>query len=174
MNKTNIILTGFMGTGKSSMGRLLAQRLGYRFVDTDQLIEEQIGHSIAELFTRQGEAAFRKLEAKLVEELAQQNRLVIATGGGLVLNPDNVNRLSQTGRIFCLTARPEEILERVSGQQHIRPLLQETDPLAKIKELLEQRAPSYRQFPQISTSNLNPEQLLDNLLRRIAAEDQVQ
>jgi len=171
MNKTNIILTGFMGTGKSTLGRLLAERLDYRFVDTDQLIEEQIGQSIADLFAQQGEGAFRNLEARLVQDLSQKRELVIATGGGLVLNPDNVTVLSQTGRIFCLTATPEEILERISSQQHIRPLLQDPDPLARITELLEQRDASYRQFPQISTSGLSHEQLLNKLLRCIAAGD---
>ena len=167
MSKTNIILTGFMGTGKSTLGRLLAAKLGYQFVDTDQLIEEQIGHSIAELFANQGEAAFRRLEAELVTELAQKRRLVIATGGGLILNPNNVSTLLQTGQIFCLTARPEEILERISSQQHIRPLLEDPDPLSRIEELLEQRGPSYRQFPQISTSGLDLEQLREEILRRI-------
>jgi len=172
MDKTNIILTGFMGTGKSTLGRLLAQKLGYRFVDTDQLIEEQIGQSISELFLQQGEEAFRKLEAKRVKGLATQSELVIATGGGLVLNPDNVAALSRTGRIFCLTATPEEILERISRQQHIRPLLQDPDPLDRIKELLEQRAPSYQKFPQISTSKINVGQLLNKILSIIATENQ--
>ncbi len=170
MSKTNIILTGFMGTGKSTLGRLLAVKLGYRFVDTDQLIEAQIGQSIAELFAQQGEAAFRRLEAELVEDLAQKSRLVIATGGGLVLNPDNVTTLARTGLIFCLTALPQEILERISCQQQIRPLLQDPDPLARIKELLEKRGPSYRQFPQISTSGVDLEQLLAELLQRIGLD----
>ena len=165
MSPTNIILTGFMGTGKSTLGRLLAKRVGYEFIDTDALIEEQIGQTITELFQTQGEAAFRKLESELVEEMAQREGLVIATGGGLVLDPKNVARLSKTGKIICLTASPEEILARVTKVPNSRPLLQETDPLAKIIELLQQRNAVYQQFPQLSTSKQTREQLIFKLLK---------
>ena len=164
MSQPNIILTGFMGTGKSTLGRLLAQKIGYDFVDTDTEIEKQTGQSIANLFQTQGETAFRKLESELVAKLAQQGGLVIATGGGLVLNPKNVAALSKTGRIVCLTASPEEILARVSKQPETRPLLLEKDPLAKIIELLRQREAVYKQFPQLSTSALSPEKLVDEIL----------
>lgn len=171
MSTKNIILTGFMGTGKSTLGRRLAARLGFRFVDTDLLIEERIGQTIADLFATQGEAAFRRLETDLAKELADQSGLVIATGGGLVLNPLNVKILQQSGLILCLTATPEEILERISRQQHIRPLLQDPAPLNKIRELLAQRDSCYQQFPQVSTSGQNHEQLLGALLRKIHEED---
>ena len=164
MPRSNIILTGFMGTGKSTLGRLLAQKIGYDFVDTDIQIEKQIGQSITNIFQTQGEAAFRQLESELVEELAQQEGLVIATGGGLVLNPKNIVALSQTGRIICLTASPEEILARISKQPETRPLLLEKDPLAKINELLSQRDVVYKQFPQLSTSALSPDKLVDEIL----------
>jgi len=164
MPRPNIILTGFMGTGKSTLGRLLAQRINYDFIDTDTQIEKQVGQSITNLFQTQGEAAFRELESKLAEELAQKEGLVIATGGGLVLNPKNVAVLSQTGRIICLTASPEEILARVSKQPDTRPLLLEKDPQAKIIEILHQRDVVYRQFPQLSTSKQTPEQLIEKLL----------
>ena len=164
MPRSNIILTGFMGTGKSTLGRLLAQKIGYDFVDTDIQIEKQTGQSITTLFQTQGEATFRQLESELVEELAQQEGLVIATGGGLVLNPKNVAALCQTGRIICLTASPEEILTRISKQPETRPLLLEKDPLAKINELLRQRDVVYKQFPQLSTSALSPDKLVDEIL----------
>lgn len=167
MLEKNIILTGFMGTGKSTLGRLLAQRLGYRFIDTDSEIEARIGHSIARLFSERGEASFRQLEEELVAELAEQSGLVISTGGGLVLNPRNVTALRKNGQIICLTATPEEILARVSAQEHIRPLLQEADPLKKIRELLRQRSAAYAQFPQLPTSGRTPEELIDRLLERI-------
>ncbi len=167
MSQPNIILTGFMGTGKTTLGRLLAERLGYEFIDTDTLIETQIGQTIAELFQTEGEAAFRKLESKLVEELAQKEGLVIATGGGLVLDPKNVANLSESGQIICLTASPEEILARVSKQQDVRPLLQEEDPQAKIIELLQQRDSTYRQFTQLSTSDLPLNELVNEILTLI-------
>ena len=170
MSQPNIILTGFMGTGKTTLGRLLAERLGYEFIDTDTLIEAQIDQTIAELFQTEGEAAFRKLESKLVEELALKEGLVIATGGGLVLDPNNVAALGKTGKIICLTASPEEILARVSKQQGARPLLQEKDPQAKIIQLLQQRDSVYRQFPQLSTSKLSHEELINRLVRLTQAE----
>jgi len=123
MSQPNIILTGFMGTGKSTVGRLLAKKTGYRFVDTDTLIEQQTGKTITEIFTTQGEKAFRHLETELVKKLAKKGGQVIATGGGLVLNPDNVKELSRTGKIFCLTATADEILQRVKQQENTRPLL---------------------------------------------------
>lgn len=167
MSQQNIILTGFMGTGKTTLGLLLAEKIGYHFVDTDAEIEQQIGITIAELFQTQGEAAFRRLESELVKELSKKEGLVIATGGGLVLNPNNVAELSKTGQIICLTASPEEILARVSKQQSVRPLLQEADPQAKIIELLQQRDTVYQLFSQLSTSGLSPDKLVDEILTLI-------
>ena len=164
MSQQNIILTGFMGTGKTTVGQLLAQKIGYTFVDTDALIEEQIGQAISELFATQGEETFRQLEVELVQQLAKRDGLVIATGGGLILNSDNVDLLSRTGTIFCLTASPENILSRIAQQQHIRPLLQEDNPLKKIKELLKQRNSIYRQFKQIDTTRAMPEELVKAIL----------
>ncbi|WP_321391896.1 shikimate kinase [uncultured Desulfuromusa sp.] len=169
MPRHNIILTGFMGTGKTTLGRLLAKRIDYDFVDTDTLIEEQTGLSIAKLFETRGETAFRKLEANLVEDLALKEGQVLATGGGLVLNPHNVKVLAATGHIICLTAAPEDILARVSQQQNLRPLLSEKDPQTKINELLRQRDTVYKQFPQLSTSAQTLEQLIDKLLKLIDA-----
>ncbi len=165
MTQPNIILTGFMGTGKTTLGRLLAEKIGYQFIDTDTQIERETRKTITELFKTQGEAAFRKLESELVEGLAQKEGLVIATGGGLVLDPNNVAVLSKTGKIICLTASPEEILARVAKQQDVRPLLQEKDPKAKIIDLLQQRDSVYRQFPQLSTSELSREELINQLVR---------
>ncbi len=165
MPQPNIILTGFMGTGKTTLGLLLAKRIDYEFIDTDAMIEGQIGQTITELFQKRGEAAFRKLESELVEKLAQKEGLVIATGGGLVLNPRNVALLRKTGKIICLTASPEEILVRVTKSPNVRPLLQEEDPQAKIIELLRQRSSVYQQFLQLSTSDLSPDKLVEEILR---------
>ncbi len=167
MSQKNIILTGFMGTGKSTLGRRLALELGYRFIDTDTEIESRVGRTIAELFQEQGEQIFRQREEELVRELARQQGLVISTGGGLVMNPRNVTALQASGQIICLTASPEEILERVSAQQHIRPLLQEKNPLNKIKVMLQERDPIYSSFKQFSTSKKTQEELVSQLLEWI-------
>ncbi len=168
-NQPNIILTGFMGTGKSTIGKLLAKRLGRRFIDTDQLIEEVNAMSIAELFAQRGEDAFRQLETQLAIELAEQRAVVIATGGGFLLNPINVEALESSGLIFCLTAAPEQILERLSADNEVskRPLLAEGDPLERITQLLEQRAGQYGQFTQIRTDGLNPDEICDCILAAI-------
>ena len=108
----NIVLTGFMGTGKTTVGRLLAEQLGYEFVDTDRVIEERHG-PIGDLFRSAGEAAFRHIERELASELADRERLVIATGGRMMLDPHNVASLSRNGRVFCLVATPDEIFDRV-------------------------------------------------------------
>jgi len=164
----NIILTGFMATGKTSVGRILASQLGYEFVDTDQLIESRIGMTIAELFQEQGEAAFRKMESDLARELADKSGLVIATGGRFMLVGDNANILGKTGRVFCLVATPEEILKRAEIDSNVRPLLQVSNPLEQIVQLLQERKAGYRQFPQFGTSGKNPETIAEDLLEIIA------
>jgi len=159
----NIILTGFMATGKTSVGRTLASQIGYDFVDTDELIESRIGMSIAEFFQEKGEAAFREMESVLARELADQSGLVISTGGRFMLDGDNAVVLGKTGRVFCLVATPEEILERAEGDSHERPLLQVPNPLEHIVELLQQRKKGYGQFPQFVTSEKSPETVAGDL-----------
>jgi shikimate kinase len=139
----NLALVGFMGTGKSAVGRLVATELGFAFVDTDELIEERVGRRIADLFAQEGEAAFRRLEGETVVELALRRDTVIATGGGLVVNPDNLASLKSHALVVCLWASPGLIFERTRHASH-RPLLQTTDPLARIGELLAAREPAYR------------------------------
>ena len=140
----NIALIGFMGTGKSSVGRLLAAHLRFRFVDTDELIESRAGRSIADIFAQAGEEVFRGIERQVVSELAKSNRTVISTGGGLAANPENMASLKEHALVVCLWASPEAIWERVHTQTH-RPLLQGADPMLKIRELLAKREPFYRQ-----------------------------
>ena len=157
MDKTrrieNLALIGFMGTGKSSVGQLVADLMNFAFVDTDALIEEQSGHAIGDLFAAQGEPAFRAWEAKIVGDLSKLNRTVIATGGGLPINPANFNSLKSHSLLVCLWLSPEKIWERVRDQSH-RPLLKETDPEAKIRSLLAERAPIYRQADVLINSGL--------------------
>ncbi len=143
-NIVNLALIGFMGTGKSSVGRLVAEQLRFEFLDTDELIEARAGKSITEIFAKNGEPAFRELEQRLVAELATRTRTVIATGGGLPVNPANLESLKQHALVICLWASPEKVFERVHAQTH-RPLLQELDPQAKIRTLLSARDPFYRQ-----------------------------
>ncbi|MGB1251777.1 MAG: shikimate kinase [Candidatus Promineifilaceae bacterium] len=161
----NIILTGFMGTGKTTVGKLLATRLGYAFVDTDQVIEEQAGRSISRIFAELGEAAFRQIERDVAKQLAERDQLIISTGGGMMLDPANVAALSRTGRIFCLVATPEEILLRITGDdEHVRPLLEVQNPGERIVEILSQREQKYRRFPQVSTSGKPPANVASDLL----------
>ena len=139
----NLALIGFMGTGKTSIGRLVAEHLHFDFVDTDELIESSTGKTITEIFSQQGEPAFRQLEVRVVEELAARTRTVISTGGGLPVNPANLTSLKQHALVVCLWASPEKIFERVRNQNH-RPLLHDPEPLAKIRALLTAREPFYR------------------------------
>jgi len=160
----HIILTGFMGTGKSTLGRLLASRLGRGFVDTDALIEARCGRTIAQLFAEKGEAAFRAWESAIAQELAQETGLVIATGGGLMLNEANAAALSHKSLVICLTADPTTILARIQQLPGERPLLNTANPLERIHTLLNERASLYNRFPQIATDQQTPEQIVDEIL----------
>jgi len=140
----NLALVGFMGTGKSTIGRIVAEQMQFGFVDTDELIEEQIGRSISDIFAREGEAAFRQYEKQALEGLGRQRNLVIAAGGGLVADPANMESLKAHALVVWLVAAPETIWERVQTQTH-RPLLQGPDPMGKIRQLLAAREPAYRQ-----------------------------
>lgn len=140
----NLALIGFMGTGKSSVGRALAEQLNFRFLDTDEMIESRAGKTISEIFAQNGEPAFRELEKCVVADLQSQQKVVISTGGGLVTNLENLESLKTHSLVVCLWASPEGIWERVRNQSH-RPLLQTADPLAKIRDLLGKREAFYKQ-----------------------------
>jgi shikimate kinase len=140
----NIALVGFMGTGKSSVGRMVAEQLHFAFLDTDELIEFRAGKSVSAIFAEQGEPAFRKMEEAVVAELATRKRVVISTGGGVAAVPANLASLREHSLVVCLWASPEKIWERVRGQSH-RPLLREADPVEKIRQLLADREPFYKQ-----------------------------
>ena len=140
----NIALAGFMGAGKSSVGRLVAAELQFEFVDTDEVIERRTGVKISDIFAQHGEAVFRKFEHDLVHEMSTWSGKVISTGGGLVVDPVNLFSLKQHALVVCLWATPETIYQRTKHQSH-RPLLQAPDPLAKIRELLATREAAYKQ-----------------------------
>ena len=140
----NLALIGFMGTGKTSTGRLVAEQLQFEFLDTDELIQTQTGRTITDIFAKDGEPAFRALERQVVAELAKRSRTVISTGGGLPTNLENLESLKTHALVVCLWASAAKIWERVRNQSH-RPLLHDTDPQKKICDLLAVRAPFYRQ-----------------------------
>jgi shikimate kinase len=133
-----------MGSGKSSVGRLAADVLHFTFLDTDHVIEARAGKPVSDIFAQDGEPAFRQWEQRIVEELTRRDKTVIATGGGLPTDPANLASLKTHALVICLWASPETIWERVRAHDH-RPLLNEPDPLAKIRELLTTREPHYRQ-----------------------------
>ncbi len=149
----NIALIGFMGAGKTSVGRLVAEQLHFDYLDTDELIQSRTGRTITEIFSTDGEPAFRKMEQELVAELAARTKTVIATGGGLPVNPQNLAGLKTHALVVCLWASPEKIWERVKNQTH-RPLLQDADPQKKIRDLLAAREPFYKQADVLLNTEL--------------------
>jgi shikimate kinase len=138
----NIALTGFMGCGKTAVGRVVAKVSGFEFLDTDQFIEEHVGKTIPRIFEEQGEETFRRYEREVVVRLAERESTVIATGGGLLVNEKNMNTMKQYAMVFCLWASPDSIWRRVKDQSH-RPLLQAENPRGRIIDLLEERKPAY-------------------------------
>jgi shikimate kinase/3-dehydroquinate synthase len=160
----NVVVTGFMGTGKTRVGREVARRLGRPFVDMDAEIEARAGKPIPRIFAGDGEAAFRRMEAALCEELSAREGLVIATGGGALVNPISRERMMESGTVVCLTCAPEEILRRV-GSNAGRPLLDVTDSRAEIERLLEARREPYAAIPwQIDTTGLSVEEVADQVI----------
>lgn len=140
----NIILVGYMGCGKTTVGKNLARICDMTFLDTDELIEEQQGRSISEIFATDGEAAFRDMETNVLREMLEQKKggLVISTGGGMAVREENRALLKQLGMVFYLKAKPETVYERIKGDTK-RPLLQCEDPLSRIREMQEQRGSAY-------------------------------
>jgi shikimate kinase / 3-dehydroquinate synthase len=170
-DRRNVVLTGFMGTGKTTVGRLLADDLGYELVDTDRLIEQRHG-PITAIFAARGEEGFRSIEREVAAELAGRTGLVVATGGRMMLDPANVRALSANGRVFCLVATPEEVFERVAGDASgiERPLLEVPDPRQRIVELMSERAPDYRRFPQLVTDARAPHAVAHDLRAVVSAD----
>ena len=163
-----ITLIGMPGSGKTTVGRQLARRLGLPFFDSDHVIEERLGCSIREYFAREGEAAFRDLEQRVLAELAQGTRAVIATGGGAVLREANRECLRAAGPVVYLRSSPEELYRRLRHDT-TRPLLQVADPLAKLRELYEQRDPLYLQAAhfRIETGRPSVPRLVNMILMQL-------
>jgi len=183
---TKIILTGFMATGKSAVGHLVAKQLGWRFADTDQQIVARAGKPIATIFAEHGEPHFRALEREAIAMLVEHPRLcpqsgnplpeVISTGGGALVDPENCAMLKRIGIVMCLTARPEIIAARVGRSATRRPKLLEGNlPLEqRIRDLMTERAAAYaRADLTIDTSDLSPAQVADQLIEAFVAMEQL-
>lgn len=161
----NVILTGFMTTGKSAVGRRLAKALGYRFIDTDDVIVKKTGKAISRIFQENGEAHFRRLEREVLEDLTNAQGVVIATGGGMIVNKDNYRRLHELGPIICLEAIPEEILRRAGKGQNKRPLLAVSDPMEEITRLLNARKEAYAKADySVDTSKMSLDEVTQVVL----------
>jgi len=161
----NIILCGFMGTGKTTIGQIIAGRLGWSFVDTDQVIEERQGKAIRMIFAEAGEPYFRRLESDLCIELATWRQTVIATGGGTVVKPENRAALQRAGLVVCLDAPAEAIAARLAGVTD-RPMLAGDDPAARIRELLAMRVSAYSAIPcHVDTAGRSPEAIADEVIQ---------
>ena len=162
----NIFLVGPMGAGKSTIGKMLADRTGRKFIDADYVIVKKTGVEIDLIFEIEGETGFRKRECKLIEELTALDDIVLATGGGAVLSSENRNFLKQRGTVVYLQASAEQLFERTAKDKK-RPLLQTQDRLGKIKEILAAREPLYKEIADeiIATDGKNVKQIVDALCR---------
>ena len=161
----NIYLVGFMGTGKSAVGRELAKKQKSRFIDLDELIELKEQRSITDIFAREGEAYFRRLESRVLKEVAKEKNFVVGCGGGIVLNKNNIKTMKDTGIVICLSAKPEVILKRVCGCTH-RPLLNVDNPKERIGLLLKLRSPYYALADKtIDTSRLSIKEVTAKILK---------
>jgi shikimate kinase len=168
--RQNIIITGFMGSGKSIVAEELARKLRMEFIDMDRIIEERQGTSTADIFARYGEKYFRAQENKLVKELSQKENIVIATGGGTLLSSDNTRILSQRGQIICLYADSQTIYNRVKRKNN-RPLLKGKNVLSEINRLLEERKKIYDNIKwKIDTTNLNIQEVTDKIIALLKSE----
>ena len=168
----NIILVGFMASGKSHVGRILSERTGMALVDADSVIVERAGKSIEQIFADDGESAFRALERNVIAELCGGTGQIISAGGGAFVDPDNRQKMLNGGTVFCLQAQPETIYRRLrlddDTGQAVRPLLAGPDPLRRIRELLDQRAEAYGQAHHcIDTDELTPEEVAEQALNML-------
>ena len=171
--KTSIALIGFMGVGKTAVGEALAKRLNKEFIELDSLIEHQAGKPIPEIFQQDGEVAFRELEIEATKEISGRKNLVIACGGGLVLNKINIDRLRRESVIVYLTASPRIILKRTSSDKNERPLLEVDNPTLTIRELLRFRKPFYERASdiKINTSRLDTNSVAEQIIRKLKEDE---
>ncbi len=171
--KTNIALIGFMGTGKTAVGKVLAEKLGRKFVELDSLIEQKARKSIPQIFQQDGEPAFRELEIEITKEISTGKNLVIACGGGTVLNKINIDRLKSSSVIVCLTASPNIILKRTMSDGEGRPLLNVSDRASEIRGLLKFRKPFYERAAdiRINTSKLDIDSVAEQIIMKLKEDE---
>ncbi len=163
----NIYLVGFMATGKTHIGKALAKKKKRIFVDLDELIELRQGQHIKDIFAQHGEPFFRRLEKRTLREVAREGNLIVACGGGIVIDPENIAIMKDSGKVVCLTASPQVILKRASCSAE-RPLLNVPDPKRQIELLLKLRAPYYAKADEIvNTSRLSPKQVVEAVATRL-------
>jgi shikimate kinase len=163
----SLYLVGMMGSGKTSTGRPLAERLGYGFVDADAVIEQAAGCSIPEIFDRDGEAGFRSLESQVLSAISQRHSLVVATGGGVVTQPENWGML-HSGIVIWLDVVPDQLLQRLNADSTVRPLLQTADPEAALNALLNERRPLYAEADlTVVINDETPEAVADGILQLV-------
>jgi shikimate kinase len=167
----NIVLIGFMGTGKTTVGKALSKKTGLTLVDVDLVIEEHEKRRIADIFEKDGETAFRKLEKEAIGKIASAGGQIITTGGGAVLDPENFQALKKNGLVIALEAEPETIYERVRGSRH-RPLLKSGDVQSEIKRLLESRKSVYDKADlKFSTGGKSAQQVADEIAAAMSKEE---
>ena len=160
----NIVLVGFMGTGKTMVGKLLATQLKRQRLCLDDMIEWKVGKPIAKIFQEDGEKFFREVESEIVKAASHDKNVVIDAGGGVVIDMNNIKHLKERGIVICLIARPEVIYERTKGSIH-RPLLNAPDPVSSIRELLSKREEYYRRADYtVDTSDISPEEIVSKIL----------
>lgn len=170
--RSNIALVGFMGTGKTSVGLALSEKLGKTFIEVDALIAERAGKSITEIFSEDGEATFREMEKQAVTEVSQKSSVVISCGGGAVLDPQNVASLRRNSVIVLLTASLKEIVQRVARNVDARPLLNASNLEGRVRELLRTRQPFYLSAADyvVDTSGLEPSEVADSIINCVTEE----
>lgn len=173
--KSNVALIGFMGAGKSTAGKVLAAKLKMDFIELDSLVEEKAEKSIADIFRSDGEPAFRKLESQAAHEAAQGEMTVISCGGGVILDPANIEHLKNNALVIYLKAGPEVILKRVEGSAPVRPLLESDDPAGVVSDLLAARSQLYEQAADmvIDTSHMNVDEVVSKIIRELPAYESI-
>jgi shikimate kinase len=171
--KTNIALIGYMGTGKTAVGQVLAKKLGMKFIELDWLLEQEARKSIPEIFQQDGEIAFRELEIEATKKIAKEKQRVIACGGGIVLNKINIDRLREGARVVYLTASPRVILKRVASAKGQRPLLEVDNQLKTIGEMLRFRKPFYERAADITinTSKLDIDAVAEQIIEKLKEDE---